>query len=399
MSFRRPRTGWKPVPLLVALPQDLPVPPETANPSLSEPPEAETPDADPAPGLPEPGQAGRPLWRDYLRLARPAQWAKSAFVIIGPLYGAAWQTSGQIGAVIGAVAAMSLAASGCYVFNDIRDREADAHHPRKRLRPVASGRIGVSPARIYGLLLWIGALGGVAMTAVGPGGLLGAALVGTIVALYIGNVTAYSAGVKQVVILDVMSLALGFVLRVLAGCAAVMVEPSSWLLNTVFFLAMFLAFGKRLGERRTMGEDAAAARGVQSAYTDELLRMAVVVTAVATLLTYAAYTQSQDDRFRAMIGIPSYSSPELPASGAGFGMNLLWLTILPATYGLLRCIVLLERGRYDDPTVLVTRDRPTQASVAIFGLLTAGLLWSHPAPDTDLSGPDHDGGREVIDPR
>src|SRR5690606_20158846 len=121
--------------------------------------------------------------------------------------------------------------------------------------------------------------------------------------LYVVNVSAYSAGLKQVVILDEMSLAAGFVLRVLAGCAAVMIEPSSWLLKTVFFLAMFLAFGKRLGERRTMQGDAIAARGVQSAYTDDLLRMAVVVTAVATLLTYAAYTQSQDDRFRSMIGV------------------------------------------------------------------------------------------------
>src|SRR5690606_21521931 len=127
---------------------------------------------------------------------------------------------------------------------------------------------------------------------------------------------------------------------------------------------MFLAFGKRLGERRTMGREASAARGVQSAYTDDLLRMAVVVTAVATLLTYATYTQSQDDRFRAMIGVASDSVAAVGAETAtGFGMNLLWLTVLPATYGLLRCIVLLEQGRYDDPTVLVTKDRPMQVSV------------------------------------
>src|SRR5690606_13531263 len=136
-------------------------------------------------------------------------------------------------------------------------------------------------------------------------------------------------------------------------------------------------------ERRTMGVDAASARGVQSAYTDDLLRMAVVVTAVATLLTYAAYTQSQDDRFRAMIGVAALPAEAAGlASRPGFGMNLLWLTVLPATYGLLRCIVLLEQGRYDDPTVLVTRDRPTQISVAIFGVLTAVLLWTHPeAPE------------------
>ncbi|MFG0284190.1 MAG: UbiA prenyltransferase family protein [Phycisphaerales bacterium JB039] len=349
---------------------------------------------DPAPPAPDPG--GVASWRDYLKLARPTQWAKGAFVVVGPLYGGAWHTPAHMLAIGGAVLAMSLASSGCYVMNDIRDREVDAQHPRKRLRPIASGRIGVAQARIFAVALWLGAAGGVALAALGPGGLTSAGLLGVIAALYIANVTAYSEGMKRIAILDVISLALGFVLRVLAGCAVVLIEPSSWLLNVVFFLAMFLAFGKRLGERRTMGPRAAAARAVQSAYTDDLLRMAVVVTAVATLLTYAAYTQSQDDRFRYMIG-PAGAGPDA-ASGAGFAMNLLWLTVLPATYGLLRCIVLLERGRYDDPTVLVTRDRPTQAAVALFGLLTAGLLWTHPAPRAEAPGREHDGDSRIVDP-
>ncbi|MBL8759458.1 MAG: hypothetical protein JNK35_13635, partial [Phycisphaerae bacterium] len=146
----------------------------------------------------------------------------------------------------------------------------------------------------------------------------------------------------------------GFVLRVLAGCAAVLVVPSTWLLNVTFFIAMFLAFGKRLGERRTMGDDAAAARLVQAKYTDELLRMVVVVTGVATLLTYAGYIQSQEFGFTR-------------------GFNLLWLTMLPATYGLLRCIVLLERGDYDDPTELAAKDRAFQVAVVVFVGLTVGL--------------------------
>jgi 4-hydroxybenzoate polyprenyltransferase len=372
-----------------------PVPPDTApNPTLAEPPAHELAAADP-----ERPSSGGATWRDYLRLARPTQWAKSAFVIVGPLYGGAYHTPGQVAAIAGAVITMSLASSGCYVFNDIRDRESDARHPRKCRRPIASGRIGVGRARTFGVLLWLGALAGLALAATGAGGGLAAALLGMIAALYVANVSAYSAGLKQVVILDVMSLAAGFVLRVLAGCAAVLIEPSSWLLNTVFFLAMFLAFGKRLGERRTMGEDASTARGVQSAYTDDLLRMAVVVTAVATLLTYASYTQSQDDRFRAMIGIGSLPAEAADSgSGPGFGMNVLWLTVLPATYGLLRCIVLLERGRYDDPTVLVTKDRPMQASVAVFGLLTVGLLWTHPAPEAEPAGAVSDGQSRTIDP-
>ena len=120
----------------------------------------------------------------------------------------------------------------------------------------------------------------------------------------------------------------------MAGCAAVGIEPSVWLLNVTFFLSMFLAFGKRLGERRMLsGADSAAHdpgraalhRKVQAGYTDSLLQMAVVVTAVITLMTYALYVKEQGPRYVV-------------------GFNLLWLTMLPATYGLLRTIVKLEQG-------------------------------------------------------
>src|SRR5207249_892042 len=96
-------------------------------------------------------------------------------------------------------------------------------------------------------------------------------------------------------------------------------------------------------------------RGVHLKYTDELLRMAVVVTGVAALLTYADYVQAQ-------------------ASTYTIGFNILWLTILPATYGLLRAMVLIERGVYDDPTELAVRDRPFQAAAVGFAALTVGLL-------------------------
>lgn len=185
-----------------------------------------------------------------------------------------------------------------------------------------------------------------------------------LLALYVVNVTAYSLRLKHIVIADVMSLSLGFVLRMLAGCAAIGIGPTTWLLNVTLFLSMFLSFGKRLGERRTMGADAAAARGVQAAYTDELLRMAVVVTAVATLVTYAGYVQSRELAVRHVLWQPAGE------------FNLLWLTTLPATYALLRAIVLLERGRYDDPTELFARDFPMQlAALGFAGLTVMALAW------------------------
>jgi decaprenyl-phosphate phosphoribosyltransferase len=299
------------------------------------------------------------VYLDLIKLARPKQWSKSVFVLIGPLYGYAAGQSIDWRSVTFAIVAFALASSGCYIINDIRDAEADRAHPRKRHRPIASGAVSPNAGMVFSILLF--ALAGVAATfGVSPAVALPTCLW---LVFYVLNVTFYSIGLKRVVVLDVISLASGFVLRVLAGCAAAGVEPSTWLLNSTLFVSMFLAFGKRLGERRTMGADVSAVRAVQSAYTDDLLRMVVVVTGVACLVTYAGYVQAQAERYTSHI------------FGA-WGFNLLWMTVLPATYGLLRCIVQVERGIYDDPTELASKDRPFQAAVAIFVALTLVAIWA-----------------------
>ncbi len=300
---------------------------------------------------------GAALVRALLKLARPKQWAKSAFVLVGPAYG--------IGILLGrglshveiflptlcALAAFCLAASGCYAVNDLIDREADRLHPRKRRRPIASGKVTPGVARVFASVLF--SLAAVFVMLI-PGE--GRLWVGAAVGLYVANVFAYAFYFKEKVVADVVSLSIGFVLRVLGGCAAVMIEPSIWLLNVTLFLSMFLAFGKRLGERRTFeagaaGTTAAAHRAVQGLYTDHLLRMAVVVSAVATLLTYSGYLQDQ-------------------LGGKDALGTVQWLTILPATYALLRCIVLLESGRFDDPTELAFKDRGFLFAGALFAVIT-----------------------------
>jgi 4-hydroxybenzoate polyprenyltransferase len=304
-----------------------------------------------------------------VRLARPHQWVKGVFVLVGPLYGLrdlpkdstprASLTAGFL-----TFAIFALASSACYVINDLADAAADRTHPRKRNRPIASGAVSRGQAIVFALVL----LGG----CIGLLGLLDGAVrlaVALIVAAYVANVWAYSIKLKHIVIADVMSLSLGFCLRMFAGCAAVAIAPTTWLLNCTLFLAMFLAFGKRLGERRTMGDDAASARGVQAGYTDDLLRMAVGVTGVATLITYAGYVQFREVENTHVI--PPFHA----------GINVLWFTIIPATYALLRSIVLLERGTYDDPTELAAKDFPMQLAVGLFGVLTLGALgWKAWAP-------------------
>lgn len=325
-------------------------------------------DAAPAPSGDEKLEQARarPLWRSLIKLARPHQWSKSVFVFIGPVYALAdnaervedpWSL--LIPALFAAVS-FALASSGCYVFNDLMDAEADRAHPRKRRRPIACGAVGPGQAKVFGVLLLVGA--GLALLPIWDS----ARWVGLFVGLHVLNVLLYSVKLKHIVILDVIILSIGFVLRVLGGCAAADVAPSTWLLNSTLFLSMFLAFGKRLGERRTMGSDEAAiaARTVQSFYSDQLLRMVVVVTAVATLLTYAGYTQTREADFLL----------RLSQGEGGFSLNLLWLTILPAMYALIRCITLLERGEHDDPTELATKDLPFQLAAGVFALITVVLV-------------------------
>lgn len=300
----------------------------------------------------------RPLALSLLKLARPLQWSKGIFVLAGPVYGAADLLGSGVPIPeiifrsIVVLASFSLAASGCYVINDLCDVEADRSHPRKKNRPIASGAVTPGQAKVFAALLLIVSLGLLSLLPAPTRWWTGATVV-----LYIANVMAYSAYFKKHAIADVMGLSLGFVLRVLGGCAALGIGPSSWLLNVTLFIAMFLAFGKRLGERRSMGEAAAKTRAVQGLYTDSLLEMAVVVTGVCTLVTYTIYVEGQAEYYT-------------------LGFNLLWLTVLPVTFVLLRCIVLLDAGRYDDPTEIALRDPVVRGGTLLFSSMTAFLmLW------------------------
>lgn len=309
-----------------------------------------------------------------IRLARPHQWTKGIFVLIGPLFAIADgklqdMARTELALAVGLTfLGFCLAASGCYVFNDLADVERDRAHPRKKRRPLACGQISSGVAKVFGVGLLLVSL----ICVMGVPAELRIWVLGLII-LYIFNVMFYSAGLKHIVIVDVLSLSSGFVIRVLGGCAAVGVAPSTWLLNATLFLSMFLAFGKRLGERRHLGsdEDATAVRDVQKHYSDQMLRMFVVVTGVATLLTYTGYVQSQEDQY-----MHTFAS-RLGSLDGGFGMNLLWITVAPAMLALLRTITLLMRGRYDDPTELALKDNMVRLAGLIFVASTVIVIWIH----------------------
>lgn len=163
---------------------------------------------------------------ELLSAMRPRQWVKNVFVLAPLVFSSQLDDPRVLGRALLAFAAFSLVASAVYLVNDIRDREEDRRHPRKRLRPIAAGRLPVAVAAGTALLL--------AAASLAVGVALGGTFV-TILVVYLAANLAYSMGLKRVVILDVMVLSFGFVLRVMAGSAAVRVEVSAWLILCTSF--------------------------------------------------------------------------------------------------------------------------------------------------------------------
>lgn len=257
-----------------------------------------------------------------VRLMRPRQWVKSAFVFAGLLFSHAWNDAELVLRVVVAALAFSLAPSAIYVINDLADREADRRHPVKRHRPIASGEVGVPAALALALVL-------IAVAA-----FLGMWVSETVLwllAAYAVINLAYSAGLKQVVILDVFLIAAGFMLRILAGTAGVGIAPSQWLLLTGLFLTLFLGFAKRRAEWSAAGSEGAGRRKVLAQYGPELLDHMLSVAAAGVVMSYSLFTMSPET-------IARHGTP-----------NLIY-TVPFVLYGIFRYIHLLHhRQRGEDP--------------------------------------------------
>ena len=172
-----------------------------------------------------------------------------------------------------------------YVFNDLADVEKDRLHPTKRYRPIARGALSVPAAAALGVLLLAGSLTAAYVLSV-PFGVVATA--------YAVLLTAYSVWLKHVVILDVLTVAAGFVLRAVAGAAAIGVEISGWLVICTILIALFLALGKRRHEYRTLKGDAAAHRPILAEYSEGFLDQMVAVVTASTVTAYALYTMSPE---------------------------------------------------------------------------------------------------------
>jgi 4-hydroxybenzoate polyprenyltransferase len=263
---------------------------------------------------------------------RPREWVKNVLVFAGLIFSRSLGTPSLIVASFSAFALFCLAASAIYLLNDLMDRDEDRRHPVKRNRPLPSGRLGPSLAVMGHILLAAAALTG------------GYALhrgFGVVLTVYLVMNFAYSTSWKHVVILDVMLIAMGFVLRSVAGAMVVGAVPSPWLVLCTLTLALLVGFGKRRHELSVLGETAAQHRSSLSGYSTTFLDSMMTVSAAAAVVTYALYTMS----------------PEIVER---FGHMGLVMTTPFVLFGIFRYLYLVHQKREGgDPARAFVSDMPT----------------------------------------
>lgn len=228
-----------------------------------------------------------------VRLLRPHQWTKNGLCFAGAFFSGNLHAP-ALGQALLVALVFCAASSAVYALNDVLDRERDRAHPKKRLtRPVASGHIAPWLACAVALAL--------AALAVGGAGALGRSTLAC-VTLYLLNGVFYSAALKRVALLDVLSIAIGFIIRLLAGVFAVGVAPTAWIAVCTFFLALLIAIGKRLAELSSAQD--AAARPVLAQYSSEHLGRLLSSCANAAVLSYAVFTTTADKNHTLVVTLP-----------------------------------------------------------------------------------------------
>jgi 4-hydroxybenzoate polyprenyltransferase len=277
--------------------------------------------------------------RGLILAARPGHWVKNLVIFAALIFARVYGDTNKVGLTLLAFIAFCLGTSAVYIINDIIDRENDKNHPIKCKRPIASGIVKVPIATLVSAILLFAGLGLALWINVETFIVLG---------LYIIINYAYSIYIKQLVILDVMSIALGFVLRAIAGGVAIAVPVSPWLLVCTSLLALFLGFAKRRHELSLLSTDATGHRKSLEHYSIPFLDQMTSVVTSSTVVAYSFYTLS-------------------PETIQHLHTQWLFLTIPFVLYGIFRYLYLIfKREEGGNPTKLLLTDPP---------LLVCVLLW------------------------
>lgn len=272
-----------------------------------------------------------------VRLARPRQWSKNVLVLAAPGAAGVLSQADQLWRTLVAVVAFCLAASGTYCLNDASDAAADRLHPTKRSRPVAAGLVPARTARVAGA--------GLVVAGVAIGFSTGSWELPAVVAAYVATTTTYTLWSKHVAVVDIVTVAAGFVLRALAGAAATGVEVSQWFLIVASFGSLFMVAGKRSAEIDG-GGDVTGQRSVLAAYPPGFLGYVRSVASGVALLAYCLWAFEEA---AAVDAFPWYE-----------------LSIVPFVMGILRYALRLATGAGGAPEDVVLGDRVLQL---------IGLVW------------------------
>ncbi len=296
----------------------------------------------------------------FVRALRPHQWTKNLLVFAALLFSKhLFEPELFLRALLAFVGFCGLAGA-VYLWNDIADLERDRLHPKKKHRPVAAGELSIRAATWGALGLVVGALSLCFGLDIG---------LGLCASSYLALNLAYSFGLKHVVILDVLSISLGFVLRALAGGYAVNVPVTEWLLVLTLLLALFLALAKRRHELTSLSENAAGHRAILAEYSPYLIDQMTSVVTASVVTAYAFYTLS-------------------PETVLKFGTAKLSWTLPLVLYGIFRYLYLVhQKDRGDSPTDMLLTDRPLLMTVALWVALVIVIVYTAQGVATPLGDP------------
>mgnify|MGYP000923339957 CR=1 FL=1 len=288
------------------------------------------------------------MFKYILKEMRPRQWTKNVFVFAALVFDRQLTKIASLERTLAAFVIFCLLSSSVYIMNDLLDVEADRHHPIKKNRPIAAGNLPISVAIIAAIVLIV-----ISFTAA----FLLSTELGIIVGMYFLVNLAYSIWLKHIPLIDVMIIAFGFVLRVVAGVSVIQVERfSPWLYIVMSLLALYIGFGKRRAEMTVLtNESNSSHRKVLDGYTLALIDQLLTIVSSCTLIAYSFYT---------------FSAPNLPEN------HVMMLTIPFVLYGIFRYLFLIQvKNKGGEPEELLLKDRPLQATVLLWAITVLVIFY------------------------
>jgi 4-hydroxybenzoate polyprenyltransferase len=287
------------------------------------------------------------MLKALIKTMRPRQWIKNGFIFFALIFDKQLFLPGPFLRTLAGFLLFCLISSAVYLFNDIADVEADRNHPEKKFRPIAAGQLPINVAWAAALLLTVIAI---------PLGVLLSPAFAVILSTYLVINLLYSRWLKHVPILDVMIIALGFVLRVAAGVTLITVERfSPWLYVITLLFSLYIGLGKRRAEISLLSQGAVAHRKVLEGYTLPLLDQYITIVSGMTIIAYSLYT---------------FSAVNLPVN------HTMMLTIPFVIYGIFRYLQLIQTGHAaGSPDEVALKDRPLQITLGLWVLTVLAVFY------------------------